>query len=1182
MAKVDFRTQDGLIVGDGNLLVLNASNTDGATNAVVFAKEFSTHGSTSLTSEGLELRGNDITATGSNTDINIDLVPKGTGEVNISKVDIDGGTIDGVAITGTSATFTSLNLSEGNITNAGDIDADSISVDAAGTGLNIDFSAANTTKSKITLADNLADALNITEGSNSYMKFTTTDGSDEADSGLITFSKDTTFASTNIHNLGTVSAATSITSTAFVGPIDGIVGGNTPAAGSFTTLSASSTSTLVGTVTIGDSSNHGVIATPAGKYLSLLPGDATGSDANGARVVIQGGAGTGQGAGGYVKFELAPPASSTGSSSNAHVEALTLQALTAGANPTATFTGVTTAPTFTTSNTTAGITINGSTISTDGSQGNIHLTLDPAGTGEIDAQAALDMNDKSIKHVDTLYVLNVDANQVGSGTTDKINIGRTDNVTIGGTALADNNIALQVNGGANAALHSNTGGGSGGADADYTEVRLHIGVDEGGMTDLTHPKDLVALVLQNSSVQAGGDLHNSTGSKGIIFDNQASNPGTSTDASTWGIGTTQDDTKRFVIGFSGSKTGYDQSTKGTTNSPLNDQRAGDAQPLYVMDEGGNHYIQLGTHIGGSALSGTLNIIEGNSSATAPKTKIQITGEGAIRFFETGDGENAYIAIQAPANLDGGTTNYTLTLPVNDGSANEVLTTDGSGVLSWAAASGGGIALTDLSVGSEGTASGDGSLGYNSGTGVFTYTPPLNITGNAATVTVADESSDTTCFPLFATAASGSLAPKTGTNLAFNSATGQLTQTGASSSDIGLVLKNTAAPGAGSNVNGQTLRFVTERDGSEAGKNNDDLGFIQWYGNDGAGNNQAFGYMKVRAVDVTSGSESGSMQFGVATTTSGAIENILTITGGVAAASSTVTIAGDLTVNGTTTTISTTQLTVEDDLITISKGNDSLANAEGSGIEIECTGATNPSFTYQDTPAGWEANVNLNLASGKSYKINDVSILSATTIASSVTSASGLATVGTIGTGVWQGTAIADTYVANDLTISGGAIDNSVIGGSTAAAGTFTNLTASNLSVDSVAVLDTSTNTGQTFVNGTGLTIASFAFATYRTVKFVGHVVNDAAGGDTDAFEVLVSYKGASGPRVDSTSNFDADTMMTTYAYMSSGTALGGLSIVRTDPGGTGTDTHIALQFTNSTGGNFTGSFAVTATQLIKT
>ena len=49
-------------------------------------------------------------------------------------------------------------------------------------------------------------------------------------------------------------------------------------------------------------------------------------------------------------------------------------------------------------------------------------------------------------------------------------------------------------------------------------------------------------------------------------------------------------------------------------------------------------------------------------------------------------------------------------------------------------------------------------------------------GNATTFTVADESSDTTCFPLFVTAATGDLAPKSGSNLAFNSSTGQLTAT----------------------------------------------------------------------------------------------------------------------------------------------------------------------------------------------------------------------------------------------------------------------------------------------------------------------------------------------------------------------------------------------------------------------
>jgi hypothetical protein len=55
----------------------------------------------------------------------------------------------------------------------------------------------------------------------------------------------------------------------------------------------------------------------------------------------------------------------------------------------------------------------------------------------------------------------------------------------------------------------------------------------------------------------------------------------------------------------------------------------------------------------------------------------------------------------------------------------------------------------------------------------------------------------------------------------------------------------------------------------------------------------------------------------------------------------------------------------------------------------------------------------------------------------------ITTLGTITTGVWTGTAIADANVANDLTISGGTVDNSVIGGTTAAAitGTSVNITA---------------------------------------------------------------------------------------------------------------------------------------------
>ena len=44
------------------------------------------------------------------------------------------------------------------------------------------------------------------------------------------------------------------------------------------------------------------------------------------------------------------------------------------------------------------------------------------------------------------------------------------------------------------------------------------------------------------------------------------------------------------------------------------------------------------------------------------------------------------------------------------------------------------------------------------------------------ITVADESSDATCFPLFVTAATGDLAPKSGSNITFNSSSGLLTAT----------------------------------------------------------------------------------------------------------------------------------------------------------------------------------------------------------------------------------------------------------------------------------------------------------------------------------------------------------------------------------------------------------------------
>ena len=93
----------------------------------------------------------------------------------------DGGGItaaNGITSTAATNTFGVTSFNDQNITNVGDLNADSISVDDAAIGLNIDFSGGNTATSAITIADNLAEALVITQGGNDYLDICTTDSSE--------------------------------------------------------------------------------------------------------------------------------------------------------------------------------------------------------------------------------------------------------------------------------------------------------------------------------------------------------------------------------------------------------------------------------------------------------------------------------------------------------------------------------------------------------------------------------------------------------------------------------------------------------------------------------------------------------------------------------------------------------------------------------------------------------------------------------------------------------------------------------------------------------------------------------------------------------------------------------------------------------------------------------------------
>lgn len=74
---------------------------------------------------------------------------------------------------------------------------------------------------------------------------------------------------------------------------------------------------------------------------------------------------------------------------------------------------------------------------------------------------------------------------------------------------------------------------------------------------------------------------------------------------------------------------------------------------------------------------------------------------------------------------------------------------------------------------------------------------------------------------------------------------------------------------------------------------------------------------------------------------------------------TVKIAGNLTVDGTQTIINSTTLTVDDDVIEIKAGNDSRANADGSGIKIPCSGTDSDiTLGWQDSSSAWYSPENI--------------------------------------------------------------------------------------------------------------------------------------------------------------------------------------------------------------------------------
>jgi hypothetical protein len=111
------------------------------------------------------------------------------------------------------------------------------------------------------------------------------------------------------------------------------------------------------------------------------------------------------------------------------------------------------------------------------------------------------------------------------------------------------------------------------------------------------------------------------------------------------------------------------------------------------------------------------------------------------------------------------------------------------------------------------------------------------------------------------------------------------------------------------------------------------------------------------------------------------------------------VTGNLIVEGNSASIDVATLRVEDKQIELAITSDSTllddAGVNDAGLLVRVTG-DDKSFTWKNATKAWTSSEHMDIVTGKSYKIGGTDVLSATTLASSVTSATGLTTIGTLG------------------------------------------------------------------------------------------------------------------------------------------------------------------------------------------
>ena len=261
----------------------------------------------------------------------------------------------------------------------------------------------------------------------------------------------------------------------------------------------------------------------------------------------------------------------------------------------------------------------------------------------------------------------------------------------------------------------------------------------------------------------------------------------------------------------------------------------------------------------------------------------------------------------------------------------------------------------------------------------------------------------------------------------------------------------------------------------------------------------------------------------------------------AATGTSLVLSGDLTVNGTTTTINSTEITVDDKNLTLgSVATPTDAGADGGGLTLK--GTTDKTFSWIDATDSWTSSEHIDLASGKNFKVNgtNLSAVSETLTNKTIDGANNTITNVAISTGVsGLGTGIA-TFLATPNSANLYAAVTDEIGSSSGSPKlvfnsnpTFTTaVIAPQLALTSSGAVGTVESTAKVTIVGTTLTeLKSMDRAAgYETAKLI---VSMKKGNDIHLMEVLLGVDG------------NNNVYQTTYAEIVSNESLGDLSFPMT-------------------------------------